>query len=222
MFKGFTDKSFEFFMAIHFNNNRDFFHENHAWYVESVREPLRDLAAELADTIEEIDPELERRPEKTVSRLNRDLRFTKDKSPYRDYMWIGFDAVGENKSRKPGFYVSIDSNCVSLGMGIYEENRPLMNAFRQLLVKNTELMDEYMDALAGHFTLDINGFKRLEIPQELTGYGKLWYPVRTFNFNRNIDDYALMCSPELSASLRDELLKLKDIYRFFAGITPLM
>ncbi len=51
MFQGFTDRTFEFFMAIKFNNNREFFHENHDWYEEAVRNPLRELAADIAPTI---------------------------------------------------------------------------------------------------------------------------------------------------------------------------
>ena len=62
MFKGFSDSTFDFLIAISFNNNREFFHENHDWYMESVRRPLIELAAELSDTIESIDPALERRP----------------------------------------------------------------------------------------------------------------------------------------------------------------
>lgn len=86
MFNGFTDQTFEFFMAIRFNNNRDFFHENHDWYFNHVRTPALDLAESLMDTVEKIDPDLERRPHKVVSRINRDIRFSNDKSPYRDYI----------------------------------------------------------------------------------------------------------------------------------------
>ena len=59
MFQGFTDRTFEFFMAIQFNNNREFFHSNHDWYEEAVRNPLRDLAADLAPVIEQMDPDLD-------------------------------------------------------------------------------------------------------------------------------------------------------------------
>ncbi|NLG25439.1 MAG: DUF2461 domain-containing protein, partial [Clostridiales bacterium] len=45
MFQGFTDRTFEFFMAIRFNNNREFFLANHDWYAQAVRDPMRSLAA---------------------------------------------------------------------------------------------------------------------------------------------------------------------------------
>lgn len=220
MFGGFTDKTFEFFMAISFNNNREFFHENHSWYVDSVRDPLRELAFELADTIEEIDPDLERRPEKTVSRLNRDLRFTNDKSPYRDYMWIGFDQMRENRHAYPGFYVAVDARQVSLGMGFYEENRPLMNAHRSMLQKNPCAMDDMVRALGGDYCMNARVFKRMEIPEGLSELTKPWYPIRAFDLSRNIDDDKLIQSPELVPFLKRELLRLKDLYRYFADLTP--
>ena len=39
MFQGFSDETFEFFMAIQFNNNTEFFHGNHDWYTRAVRTP---------------------------------------------------------------------------------------------------------------------------------------------------------------------------------------
>lgn len=86
MFQGYSDETFEFFMAIGFNNNVDFFHSNHDWYLRGVREPSLRLAEALSPVIEEIDDSLERRPNRVVSRINRDIRFSKDKSPYRDYL----------------------------------------------------------------------------------------------------------------------------------------
>ena len=55
MFQGFTDETFEFFMAIAFNNNTDFFHANHDWYLRAVREPCLQLAAALSDAVEAVD-----------------------------------------------------------------------------------------------------------------------------------------------------------------------
>ena len=90
MFQGYNDETFEFFMAIRFNNNADFFHSNRDWYLRGVREPSLALAEALAPTVEWLDDSLERRPNRVVSRINRDIRFSNDKSPYRDYLWLGF------------------------------------------------------------------------------------------------------------------------------------
>ena len=69
MFKGFTERTDQFFMAIRFNNNMQFFHENHGWYEEAVRNPLKELAADLGPAVELLDPRLERRPPQSWQQL---------------------------------------------------------------------------------------------------------------------------------------------------------
>ena len=100
MFQGFTDETFEFFMAIRFNNNTEFFHSNHDWYQRAVRTPCLELAAALSEAVGAVDDEIELRPNRVVSRINRDLRFSRDKSPYRDYMWLKLRREGVSPDRK--------------------------------------------------------------------------------------------------------------------------
>ena len=102
MFQGYNDETFEFFMAIKFNNNTDFFHGNRDWYLRGVREPSLALAEALGPTVEAIDDNFERRPNRVVSRINRDVRFSHDKSPYRDYIWLSFRRPNEDRAESAG------------------------------------------------------------------------------------------------------------------------
>ena len=113
MFQGYTDETFEFFMAIRFNNNADFFHSNHDWYLRAVREPSLALAEALAPTVEWLDDSLERRPNRVLARINRDIRFSHDKSPYRDYIWLAFRRPGEEKSVTLGVYFDLSDSGAS-------------------------------------------------------------------------------------------------------------
>lgn len=61
MFQGFTSETFEFYMAIRFNNNREFLQANQEWYQSAVRKPLVELCQALAPTVEAIDPQLDTR-----------------------------------------------------------------------------------------------------------------------------------------------------------------
>jgi len=62
MFQGYSNETFEFFMAIRFNNNRPFFQDNRDWYLRAVREPSLALAQELAELVEEIEQWCEKNP----------------------------------------------------------------------------------------------------------------------------------------------------------------
>ena len=215
MFSGFTDKSFEFLMAISFNNNREFFADNHAWYVNSVREPLKELAYELADTIEQIDPELERRPEKVVSRLNRDLRFSKDKSPYRDHMWIGYHAQRDDKHYRPEFYFALTPYEAFCGMGFYLENREVMDIHRQWLLNHPDGMEVLVPK---GFDFEMTCYKRMSVPEELSPEGKRWYPLKHFAAEHRIDDFSLLGNAALVSYIKESFLELTPLYAHFARI----
>lgn len=220
MFQGFPQSGLEFFMAIRFNNNRDFFQSNHSWYEESVRTPARLLAAELAETVRAIDQDLETRPEKVVSRINRDIRFSKDKSPYRDYIWLAFRRPGADRRTTMGMYFDISDAGASYGMGFYDENRPLMNALRRRILTEPERVLEATDSALDEFTLHANAFRRMAIPEQVPEKLKVWYPLKGFYVEKEINDFDLIRSPLLAEEVRRGFMHLKPLYDYIASLTP--
>ncbi len=220
MFQGFPQSGMEFFMAIRFNNNREFFLENHGWYEESVRTPARELAAALGETVRDIDDSLETRPEKVVSRINRDLRFSNDKSPYRDYIWIAFRRPGADRRTTMGMYFDISDTGASYGMGFYDENRPLMNALRRRILTEPDAVLGAVNSALDEFTLHCNAFRRMAIPEQVPDALKTWYALKGFYVEREIKDFDLI----RSAALADEVIRgfkhLKPLYQYIASLTP--
>lgn len=224
MFQGFSDETFEFFMAIQFNNNTEFFHGNHDWYVRAVRKPCLELAAALSDVMTGIDDEIELRPNRMVSRINRDLRYSRDKSPYKDYMWLKLrrpDDAGQGDHRERanlGFYFDISARESSFGMGFYEESKPHMNGLRRRLVTEPETFLDLWRPLQGAFDLHLNAFKRMKRPERLHPELDMWYPVRSFWFYRNIEDFNLLKSPALVDALADGFRQLAPMYHYLMAI----
>ena len=90
MFTGFTDETVRFFLDLRFHNNTEYFHQEHDRYIEEVQQPFYAFIEDMAPLLRDIDPKMELRPYKCLSHIHRDTRFTKDKSPYRDHLWIAF------------------------------------------------------------------------------------------------------------------------------------
>ena len=218
MFQGFTDSTFEFFMAIKFNNNRQFFHDNHDWYEQAVRTPLRELAAALAPVIEEMDPDLETRPEKVVSRINRDIRFSNDKSPYRDYMWLAFRQPGQERKITLGAYFDISCQGASYGFGIYNEHRPYMNGLRHRLVTDEENFLSVWLPVKDRFELCGNRFRRMTVPDGLHEETAKWYTLKGFWVEKDLPDFDLLMSPALTDEIREGFEALKPLYQYLKGI----
>ena len=60
----------------------------------NVKAPFEAFIQELAPAMLSIDPQMELRPYRCMARLRRDVRFTKDKSPFRDHLWVLFRLCG--------------------------------------------------------------------------------------------------------------------------------
>ncbi|MDO4739453.1 MAG: DUF2461 domain-containing protein [Eubacteriales bacterium] len=219
MFQGFTDETFEFFMALSFNNNREFFHENHEWYMRAVRRPALELAAALGESVRALSPELETRPERVVSRINRDLRFTNDKTPYRDYIWLAFRRPREDRKTTLGAFFDLSCSGASFGMGFYQENRPLMNGLRRRLTLDPQGFCEVLSSAPG-FTAHVDHFKRKAAPAELPEPLRPWYLARSFYFDRDIKDFTLIKSPALAQEIVRGYTELAPLFAYFDSIAP--
>lgn len=220
MFQGYTDETFEFFMAIRFNNNRDFFQGNRDWYLRAVREPSLALAEALAPAVEMLDEDLERRPNRVVSRINRDIRFSHDKSPYRDYIWLAFRRPGEERKTTLGVYFDISDTGASYGMGFYDENRPLMNALRRRLLTEPETFLNLWRPIRDEFPLYVKSMKRMAIPEALHPELAAWYPAKGFYLEKEISDFDLIKSPRLVDEIISGYQKLSPLYQYIRAIPP--
>ena len=208
-------------MAIRFNNNREFFLENHDWYQSSVRTPCLDLASALGDAVNALDPELETRPTKVLSRINRDVRFSNDKSPYRDYLWLAFRRPGEERRTTLGVYVDVSDDGINYGMGFYDENLPLMKAFRATLENAPAEFLEIAAEVEKEFELHPKAYKRMKPPDAVPEPLRKWYPLRGFYVEKRISDYAHMMSKTLDEEIAEGYRRLTPLYRYFTRLTPI-
>lgn len=220
MFQGYSDETFEFFMAIRFNNNTDFFHSNHDWYKRAVREPSLALAEALGPTMEQLDASLERRPNRVVSRINRDIRFAKDKSPYRDYIWLSFHTAGGEQSTSAGLYFDISATGASYGMGYYRPERGIMNSLRRRIVTEPDLLLEALAPIQGRFALDADAYRRMAVPEDVPDALRPLYPIRSFYYFKSLTDFNLLKSPALADELIEGFTRLAPLYRYLSALVP--
>ncbi len=113
-----TKDSLQFLEDLKANNNRDWFLDNKKRY-DIFKKDYQQLVADLLDAMKPLDPSLEMLEVKNCTfRINRDIRFSKDKSPYKDHIgiWLSSGAKGMNRS---GYYVHIAKNGSFIAGGLY-------------------------------------------------------------------------------------------------------
>ena len=221
MFQGYSNETFEFFMAIRFNNNRSFFQENRDWYLRGVRNPSIALAEALGPMAEELDPELERRPHRVVSRINRDIRFSHDKSPYRDCVWLAFRRPKEERCMSLGAYFDLSDAGASYGIGFYRENRMLMNALRHLMETDPQPLLEAYLAVRDEFALFMQPNRRMKVPECVPAELREWYTAKAFYLEKDILDFDLIRSAELADEIRSGWTRLKPLFHIIRDLAPI-
>ena len=85
-FNGFGEKAIPFLKALNFHQSREWFQENRDLFEQELREPLGDLVDVLSERFAAAGLKLKGDRKKSQFRINRDVRFSKDKRPYTDHV----------------------------------------------------------------------------------------------------------------------------------------
>ena len=122
-FAGFSDDFFAFFAELAASNTREWFEANKPRYKDVVQGELAAFVTAVAPRLERIsrhylaDP----RPNgKTIFRIYRDVRFSRDKRPYKEHAACHFRHSGEGDVHGPGYYVHLEPKEVIFGGGIWK------------------------------------------------------------------------------------------------------
>ncbi|MCB2185398.1 MAG: DUF2461 domain-containing protein [Deltaproteobacteria bacterium] len=136
-FTGFTPQTVKFFEDLVFNNDKEWFEEHRKVYEEHVLAPSRALVVALGRRLEPLAPGIiaDPRLNKSLFRLFRDVRFSKDKSPYKTHLglWL-WEGDHQPRMERPGFYFHFQPSQLLLGAGMYQFPRHLLDPFRQAVV----------------------------------------------------------------------------------------
>lgn len=169
VFTGFTPEADRFLTDIRMNNFQQYYDENRERYERHVKAPLRALCDELAPVVQLIDSRLDTRPMRTMSRIRRDTRFTKDKSPFRDHVWLGWRYPNESRSEGFGMFWGFGPEWMSWGCGCYSTDKPLMDALRLEIRQHP---DEVRTVFAhprikGRFEIYGEAYKKMKVPDDV-------------------------------------------------------
>jgi uncharacterized protein (TIGR02453 family) len=112
------------------NNHKDWFDANRKQY-DAAKQNIHDVVAMLLKKMMPIDPTLAHLQVKDcVFRINRDVRFSKDKSPYKTNMGISL-SMGGKKLAMAGYYLHIEPNAAFIAGGLYMPMAPELKKIRQ-------------------------------------------------------------------------------------------
>lgn len=136
-FLGFPKKALKFLkdLSIQSNNNKAWFDENRNIYEENLKKPMRDLIDTLAIEINKIDPDIVVNY-KSIFRINRDVRFAKDKRPYKEIYAAAFAFDRIKAAEIPAFYFHFNAKEFLFASGQYSMDNDYLKKIRNHIYKN--------------------------------------------------------------------------------------
>jgi len=149
-FQGFKADSFLFFEELARNNHKAWFDSNRARYDEHVVGAFRSLLAALTPALLKLNPHFEvgGKTNGNFSRINRDIRFSKDKAPYKsNYYLYAYDGR-HDRGHGGRLYVGLSADCLTAGFSIYGSWRGpkgmLETTFRKRMEAQPELFENLL------------------------------------------------------------------------------
>ena len=165
--KNFPDNTLTFLKKLSKNNNREWFEENREMFNSDFLEPAIQFVAELGETLSSVRPSIIAIPktDKSIFRIHRDVRFSKDKQPYKTNMGLYIWEGKRKKMESSGFYFHLDSKSFGAGSGIYSFSKEMLSGYRKLVsnpANGKELTSIFKKILKDkNFSLGGKNFKRV-------------------------------------------------------------
>lgn len=132
----FDNRLFGFIEELAAYNDRDWFQANKERYEDEVREPSLQFISDFGPKLRTISPHFNAIPKKvggSMFRINRDVRFSRDKSPYKTHVGIHFRHKQHKDAHAPGFYLHLEPSGCFIGLGIWHPDSAALKSIREHL-----------------------------------------------------------------------------------------
>ncbi|MDR3439635.1 DUF2461 domain-containing protein [Telmatospirillum sp.] len=217
-FRGFSPEAVTFLRSLALNNDRAWFADHKTVYQTEILAPMRQLVADLGPTMTAIDPGFDTDPRgAAVSRIFRDTRFSRDKSPYRVNQWISFKHRTKDWTTRPAFFMEFRPEGYRHGMGYYAANAATMAAVRRRMAVHPERLQDAMEtAEKAGYGLEGELYKRPRLPADLPPQILDWFRRKNVYVVKNEVIDATFHSEAIVELLRNSFRASAQLYRFLA------
>ncbi len=211
--KHFTKDTTLFLQDLMQNNSREWFNSNRDRYTVFLIDPFKQLVTDLAEFMLEIDGDLvvDAKVDKTIARINRDTRFAKDKSPYKDHLWLTFKRKDIEWKSKPAFFFEVDPVGFTYGMGMFMATPKTMKSVRGYIDRDPIYFEKLLKGYRYKTEFETKGNNYARMKSEHSDI------VNEFYFKKNIY-FTKSCSAEDGLYSENLYLQIMEDFKLLVPI----
>jgi uncharacterized protein (TIGR02453 family) len=222
---GFNKRTLTFFRQLARHNDKPWFEAHRDEYENDVRAPMRELIEELDVRFAQLAPEIGGDRKRSMFRINRDIRFSKDKSPYKTNAACWFyhrnasRTVGaEAEEGSAGFYFHLQPGKSGLGAGLWMPPRSQLNKLRAAIADDPDAFEEMVSSIPRRFggLGDEAVLKRMPRGFAEDHPAAKWLRYQSFTTGRGLTD-AQVTKTSLATLLANEYKALLPLVRWLNG-----
>ncbi len=219
-FRGFGDKAIPFLKALDFHQSREWFQDNRALFESQLREPLGDLVEVLTERFDAVGLGLKGDRKKSLFRVNRDVRFAKDKKPYNTHVSAILSPAG-TKMEEGVLFIRFGIDDCRMAIAWWQPRPELLTAMRHAIAQRPADYRGMVAALAkNRLSLDGEGaLKRMPRGFDDVADPELASAIRNRHFvTREAIDPAGIHRPELAGDIVEFALRARPLLEWGRAI----
>lgn len=217
----FTPALFDFLRQLKRHNDRNWFQANKARYEADVRDPSLRFIEAIGPGLRKISPHLVADPKPvggSLFRINRDIRFSKDKSPYKTAVGIAFYHDRGRAATAPGMYVQLGPSTSWSGGGVHMPDGPSLTRIRDALVAKPSQWTKIVSDTKFKEAIANQGDALKRAPQGYDPDHALVEDLKRKSFVWHLEfSESQVCSPGFMASYLDACRLANPFNRFLAA-----
>ncbi|MBW4709091.1 TIGR02453 family protein [Roseobacter sp. YSTF-M11] len=212
-FDHFSPEAVAFLSDLRQNNNREWFTAYKSYYEETVKKPAGHFGKVMSRALETLTGTAH---DHKLYRIYRDVRFSKDKTPYNAHIHLSFASSGA-PAKAPMWFFGLDSERLTLGCGIFQFDKPGLELFRSEMAgpRGATLMALAARLRAKAIRVPDPALKRVPAGFDKDHPHAEALRHKGFSGWKDIADTDFVVRPDLAARTIAEFSELMPIYRFF-------
>ena len=201
-----------------FENSKSFYEEHKQELKDGFTVPLRQIAMALGSKVYALDDMIVTDPVRMVSRIRRDNRYTKDKSLYRDHLWVMFMRNKHEWMNYPCMWFEVNQDCWGYGVGTYYADAQFLELYRKALLERPK---EFLDAVhraenTGAECLNI--YYKKQKPGNPTAEIEPYYNIKSLGYMKVRTDFKTLESEKVIDEVGRAFDEFAGLYLFLKSV----